>query len=71
MTEAGWGKSNRPKEFLGLYMWGFMAWASSSHAATLLFDNTLPKNPKGYAMAYKQMFRKVLTHWGWVEIPVV
>jgi hypothetical protein len=68
MTDAGWGGSNRPKEFPGLYMWGFMAWASSSHAATLLFDNSLPKNAKGFALAYKQMFRKMLTIWGWVEI---
>ena len=45
-----------------------MAWASSSHAATLLFDNSLPKNAKGFALAYKQMFRKMLTIWGWVEV---
>jgi hypothetical protein len=70
MTDAGWGKSNMLKEFPGLYMWGFMEWASSPHAASLLFDNSLPKNAKGFELAKKQMSTQKLTREGWVYSPV-
>jgi hypothetical protein len=45
-----------------------MEWAWSPHAVSLLFDNTLPKNAKGFEPAKKQVSRKKLRAWGRVDM---
>ena len=51
----------------GLYMRGFMEWAAGPHALAQLFDNSIPKNKKGFEMAQKAQSRRKLTANGWVD----
>jgi hypothetical protein len=64
---------------LGLYMWGFMSWASSSAALNLLLDNSV-RSSDAFAVqtAYRGASRKILSpkdvhnpHWIKVPDPVV
>ena len=63
----------------GLYMWGFMSWASSSAALNLLLDNSV-RSSDSFAVqtAYRGASRKILSpkdihnpHWIKVPNPVV
>src|SRR5262245_33902808 len=49
----------------GLYMRGFMEWASSQDALAVLFDKSLPKNAKGSEMVKKRLPERKPTDNGW------
>jgi hypothetical protein len=49
----------------GLYMWGFMNWASSPDALAAIFDGAIPKNANGFDMVAKKQLVRQLTPDGW------
>jgi hypothetical protein len=61
---AGQGKF---QSYTGLYMWGFMDWASSQDALARLLDG-VPKNAKGVEAASKRQSRRKLTDSGWTGV---
>ena len=67
MQDLGWGASQDYKEFPGLYMWGFMQWATSPQAVGCLFDRSLPQNAKGFEKVKEQMSRRKLGPHGWID----
>jgi hypothetical protein len=64
-TDYGWMGKTKPMN--GLWMWGFMKWASSPAAVDTLFAG-LPRNAGGFETVKQQMTKRRLTDAGWVEI---
>jgi hypothetical protein len=64
-TDYGWMGKTKPMN--GLWMWGFMKWASSPAAVDTLFAG-LPRNAEGFETVKQQMTKRRLTDAGWVEI---
>jgi hypothetical protein len=60
---------------IGLYMWGFMSWASSTAAMDLLLDDTVrSKDTVAVQRVYRRASRRILTsknapHPQWVQQP--
>ena len=49
----------------GLDMYAFMAWAAGPHSTALLFDDSIPRNAKGFEMVTQRKSRRTLTPYGW------
>lgn len=66
-TDYGW--MGRNKTISGLWMWGFMKWATSPQAYKLLFDSNVPTNADGMAMVKEQWESRKLGPNGWIAVP--